>query len=219
MIFVNGVKMFFIIEGVSGAGKSCLLNALQKLFVTHYPKATKLFISEHFTQRSLEHLRDGKSLASSAIEESLDATLSVLEGFDQRLNQSKFAHNPMLLQGSIERFHLTYLTEGWIDLKLGKKIATRLSKLECQQVILKIPPSLIEERIFSTVKYRNVEWEKYLSSLGSKKEVTTYFSKWQERLHAYAQVMEKFIPTLYLDTKEQNWNTLAKTLYDLTTNE
>ncbi|PWU16423.1 MAG: hypothetical protein C5B45_00515 [Chlamydiae bacterium] len=55
-IFVNGVKMFFIIEGVSGAGKSCLLNALQKLFVTHYPKATKLFISEHFTQRSLEHL-------------------------------------------------------------------------------------------------------------------------------------------------------------------
>ncbi|PWU16422.1 MAG: hypothetical protein C5B45_00510 [Chlamydiae bacterium] len=134
------------------------------------------------------------------------------EGFDRRLHQSKFAHNPMLLQGSIERFHLTYLTEGWIDLKLGKKIATRLSKLQRQQAVLKIPSSLLEERIFSTVKYRNVEWEKYLSSLGSKKEIMTHFSKWQERLHAYAQVIEKCIPILYLDTKEQNWDAFGKNL-------
>ncbi|HEV3269837.1 MAG TPA: hypothetical protein VGZ69_04225 [Candidatus Rhabdochlamydia sp.] len=78
--------------------------------------------------------------------------------------------------------------------------------------------ALIEERVFSTIKYRNIEWEKYLSNLGSKKEVATHFSKWQERLHSYAQIMEKFIPTLYLDAKEQNWDTLAKTLYDLTIN-
>ncbi len=65
--------MFFIIEGVSAAGKSCLLNALQKLFVVHYPKATKLFISEHFTQRSLEHLRDGKTLSFGSSGKSVPA--------------------------------------------------------------------------------------------------------------------------------------------------
>lgn len=211
--------MFFIIEGVSAAGKSCLLNALQKLFVVHYPKATKLFISEHFTQRSLEHLRDGKTLSFSSIKKNLNTILSLLEGFDQRLKQSKFAHNPMLLQGSIERFHLTYLADGWIDLNLGKKTAARLSKIQCQQVVLKIPPSLMEERIFSTIKYRNIEWQKYLVSLGSKKEVMAHFIKWQERLHTYAQIIEEIIPTIYFDTREANWDALAKNLYDLTTQE
>ena len=208
--------MFFIIEGVTAAGKSCLLSALQNLSVTYYPKATKLFISEHFTQRNFEHLCGEENLFS-AVQENLDTTLLVLEEFQGKLNQSKFVQKKTLLQGSIERFYLTYLVEGLINLKLAKEIAVRLKCIRCQQVILKIPPALIEERVFSTVKYRNQDWQEYLDSLGSRKQIVKYFTEWQKKLLTYAQEMELMIPTLYLNTEKEDWNTLAKTLYELIT--
>lgn len=50
---ING----YIIEGVSGVGKSWLLGALQAELVRRWPGCTKLELSEHYTDRVFEDAR------------------------------------------------------------------------------------------------------------------------------------------------------------------
>ena len=50
-----------ILDGVSASGKSSILNLVQQRIVKEYPSSTKLFISEHYTQRMLEHKLEAKA--------------------------------------------------------------------------------------------------------------------------------------------------------------
>ncbi len=44
----------WIIEGVVGSGKTTLIREMQQLLAIKYPARTKIYISEHYTERVLE---------------------------------------------------------------------------------------------------------------------------------------------------------------------
>jgi type IV secretory pathway ATPase VirB11/archaellum biosynthesis ATPase len=44
----------WIMEGTVASGKTTLIQALQQILIAKYPPRTKIFISEHYTERVLE---------------------------------------------------------------------------------------------------------------------------------------------------------------------
>ena len=83
-----------ILDGVSASGKSSILALVQQRIVKEYPSSTKLFISEHYTQRMLEHELEAKTLSADHVEQHVDEIIDNLDRYQDMLNKSKFANNP-----------------------------------------------------------------------------------------------------------------------------
>ena len=70
-----------IIDGVSATGKSTILRGIQKSISKAYPDSTRLFLSEHFIQRMLEHLAQAGKLTTSDAQSHVDAIIYSIQTF------------------------------------------------------------------------------------------------------------------------------------------
>ncbi|MFA6421844.1 MAG: hypothetical protein WCV92_00335 [Candidatus Buchananbacteria bacterium] len=212
-----------IIDGVASSGKTMIFQLLQKKLVEFKPSTTKLFISEHYTQRMIEHLRDDGSLNGGDIKKHIEKIITVLSEFQNMLEASKF-NNQQANADSIvvlERFILTHFVsqknEDDFSIDDAKIYFTKLKNFNIKQILLIIPQNKIRERIMSTLNYRNDAWKEYLLSKGSEDQIIEEYIKWQEKCIKYAGIFKDFIDTEVIEVKENDYdNYVEKILKSLT---
>lgn len=202
----------FIIEGVVASGKTSFLDAFQHYILDKHPKETKLFFSEHFTQRIFETLEKEKKTKSCI--HHFDLLISMLERLHQAHQESHFRENQHLMFVTFERFFLSFLTEGVLNHDIGHHFAQRLMRLGCIQIILQVPEDSLKNRILSTLTHRNDHWKAYIAQLGNINELTDHFLQWQRNLLQQAKSLESTIQTIYYNPLDFNDLQLSEKVYN-----
>ena len=214
-----------IIEGVASSGKTSILKHLHAKISEQFPASTKLFISEHYTERMLEHLKESKKLSGLYIKNHIGRVVDNLENYQDMLNKSKFASNPKSANAyvTLERFILTYLSSSPIEkeysLNEAKQHFKKLNNMGIKQVVLTIPQEHFKERLLSTLKYRNDTWKEHLYSRGNEDEVIAYYLKWQEEFLDYADKFKDSIDTLIVEIKDTDYKKYSDLIFNHCFNE
>lgn len=210
-----------IIDGVVSSGKTMIFQILQKRLAEIRPSMTKLFISEHYTQRMLEHLKEDGSLNGRDIKMHIEKVIGILSEFQSMFEASKF-NNLQTNADSIavlERFILTHLVSQEFEDDFSMDDATvyftKLKNLNVKQILLIIPQNKIRERIMSTLNYRNDAWKEYLLSKGSEDQIVKEYTKWQEKCLEYAENFKDHIDTEIIEVKDDDYDNYAEKIIKL----
>lgn len=193
-----------IIEGITASGKSTILAEVNRKLAELHPQISKTFLSEHYTQRVLEKLRDEQKLGTRHIRQHLEQITDSLLAYELMYQKSGFASkgkNERTMICLLERFILTHLLQYSQYYKFADAIAVlkKLQPLQMKQVVLLIPEDEFADRIMSTRKYRNHNWSKYLDTIGTEDEILVHFRKQQELLLKYSAKMGRYIDTEILE--------------------
>lgn len=210
-----------ILDGVSASGKSSILNLVQQRIVKEYPSSTKLFISEHYTQRMLEHKLEAKALSVDHVEQHIDKIISNLNQYQEMLDKSKFANNPSGAEAfvTIERFLLTFLaTQGaglsdYSKHKVQKQLE-KLGDLNISQYLLILSESSLKEHIARTLTHRNDKWAEYVNSKGGVDGLVKYSLEWQESFVSLADTFKDVITTKTIEINDWNYEKIADKLFE-----
>lgn len=194
----------WIVEGVVASGKTTLIQELQQILANRYPARTKVFISEHYTERVLENEKAKGCLTAQSTIDLASKIVKELEGIAAWKSESKFCHNRgnAVIDSTLERF----LGSHYANLKTMNlwhsdsedesriiDIYNRLSILGFSVVILKLPDSLISQAVASTKLYRNAAWCQYLETIGNDGEVGSYYLNWQNKLFEFYHILSEHI--------------------------
>jgi len=209
-----------IIDGVVASGKSSIAKYLQQELVKTYPQRSKFFLSEHYTERMLERLKENNQLTAKRTKQHIQDILETLQKYNEMLENSKFNSNPknaeLILV--IERFILTHLTslkdKRGYSLKEAQQQFLLARRFNIRQIVLIIPEKDLKERIMSTVRYRNDNWREYLYSNGNEAQVIRNFQQWQNRLKEYASKFSDFIETTTIEITHTNYEQYAKEILE-----
>lgn len=209
-----------IIDGVASSGKTSILRHLHSKISEQYPSSTKFFISEHYTERMLEHLKEKGALTGTHIKEHMGSIIANLNNFQKMLDKSKFANNPKGADifVTLERFILTHMA----SMDMGNQYSTQeakhhfetLGKMGFKQVVLVIPKSVFKERLMSTLVHRNDAWREHLYSRGGEKEVVEYYVNWQENFLDHTKKFQDVIETLVIEVKDNNYIEYSNMIYN-----
>ncbi len=192
-----------ILEGISGTGKSFLMDALLRSErYTGRSCPSSLILSEHQTQRILEKkTREGTLVKKDSLD-LLDGHLSYLEGLNGKLEQMEWCRRNSTIHRIpwlFERFHLTHVLHydflSWSDVK---DFDARLSLVNGKICLLTATEEQLDERLF---ELRDEHWNSYIKRFGStRREILNHFLYEQERLIALAE--ETVLPTLVLNPSD-----------------
>jgi len=194
----------WIIEGVVASGKTTFIKELQQILANRHPARTKVYISEHYTERVLENEKAKRSLTAQATIGLASNIVEELEGIASWKSKSKFCHNQdnAVIDSTLERFlgshHANLQTRNlWFPNSQDEAriidIYNRLEILGFSVVILKLPDSLISQAVASTKLYRNTAWSQYLKTIGNDEEVGSYYLNWQNKLLDFYNTLSEHI--------------------------
>jgi hypothetical protein len=210
-----------ILDGVSASGKSSILALVQQRIVKEYPSSTKLFISEHYTQRMLEHELEAKTLSADHVEQHVDEIIDNLDRYQDMLNKSKFANNPSGAEAfvTIERFLLTFLATQEIDLSdyseyKAQQQLKKLGDLNITQYLLVLSESNLKEHIARTLTHRNDKWAEYINSRGGVNGLVKHSLEWQEYFISLADTFKDVITTEIIEINDWNYEKIANKLFE-----
>lgn len=178
-----------ILEGVSGSGKTTLFAALQRRLP---PAATKLVVSEHYTDRWLEEARkQGRSSVGAAIRH-IDGVMAPVRLFAGLEGAGKFAGRggDAGVYVLFERFlgsHLAYLgRDGIVPTEPERaRIAAlyaEVAGLGLRLVIVRLGPDVLPRAVLSTRAHRSPDWRRWLDAHGDDAAITAAFTAWQDAL-------------------------------------
>jgi hypothetical protein len=218
-----------ILEGVTAAGKTRLLGHLQRLLADRSSN-TKVVISEHYTERMLEHRWEAGTLSEDEVLVHLNEVLDVLEPFRRAKSVSKFAGrggNTTVLV-VLERFLLGFFPtlrlldpRRWeLTPRLTADIAKLYERAESyglRRVVLRIEPAAMRDRVLSTKAHRNQAWGDYLSKIGDEAAIVDHFIRWQDILLETCRTLEDIIQPTFIDVgmgwDDDRYRTVAETVY------
>lgn len=209
-----------IIDGVSSSGKTSILRHLHSKISEEYPSSTKFFISEHYTERMLEHLKESNKLTGTHVKKHVESIITTFKTFQDMLDSSKFANNPRSADifVTMERFILTHMVsadmENIYTTYEAKQHLKILNKMGMKQVILVIPEKNFKEKLMSTLAYRNDAWKNHLCSLGDEQEIVSYYKKWQKDLLSYSKEFGNAIDTLTIEIKDDDYVKYSDIIFD-----
>ena len=193
-----------IIEGVVASGKTTFIKELQYILANRHPARTKVYISEHYTERVLENEKAKGSLTAQATIDLASKIVEELESIAAWKSESKFSHNQgnAVIDSTLERFLGSYYANLktvnlWHSNSQDKSriidIYNRLEILGFSVVILKLPDSMISQAVVSTKLYRNTAWSQYLETIGNDEEVGSYYLNWQNKLLEFYHTLSEHI--------------------------
>lgn len=210
-----------IIEGISASGKSTILNKVQSMLNANMSSSTKLFISEHYTQRMLEHEVESGVISADKISKHIDSIINNLSIYQRLIDKSKFANRPSGAEvyTTIERFLLTFITahptilNNETFIKVAKKQMQKLSKLNIAQYVLILPDDKIQEYLTDTLKRRNKAWENYINQKGGITKMSVQAQDLQHRLLAASSHFNDCMKTNLITVADWNYDDIARTIY------
>ncbi len=209
-----------VIDGVAASGKSTIIQHLNHKLIEESPWTSKFFLSEHYTQRVLEHLKDSHELTGHHVKSHIRDIIRTLELFQNMLEGSKFSKSPGEADMFVilERFILSYLTDsnfrnGYSIYEI-KRDLSKLSFFGIKQVALILPEDKIRDYIMSTIKYRNEKWSKYLNSIGSEKQIVKYYIDWQKKFKDNIKQFEDTIETIVIENNDNNFDFYSQIIFN-----
>jgi hypothetical protein len=184
-----------IVEGVTASGKSTILRSLQQRLAIERPTTTKLFLSEHYTERVLEDARANHTLTLAKALQHITELVSTIEQINSWKVNGKFAD----ISGNseiivlVERFygaHVANLESRGVPMSqtILQSVATlydRLASIGMSIAILTVQPELLPAPVADTRGNRNQKWSNYLDSIGDREAINAHFLRWQERLVSF----------------------------------
>lgn len=211
-----------IIKGISASGKSSVLRHVQKRLQDEMPHSTKLFISEHYTQRMLEHALENHTLDSQMVKGHIDKLIGYLQMYQSMLNESKFALNPSRAEAfvTIERFLLTfpatYSGRFLIDYSLeeAKVQLTKLGRMNITQYILVLSKDRLRKHLQRTLTHRNDKWVAYLAANGGLDKMVDESIEWQDNLLRLSESLKQSISTRIIEITSWDYRKIADTIFN-----
>lgn len=205
-----------VLEGVSASGKSTVLNLVQKRIFEEYPNSTKLFISEHYTQRMLED----RQLTPGQIKRHTEKIIGSLDVYQSMLDRSKFAVKPSNADVfvTIERFLFTFLAtqpnimDGYSVDDIKRQL-NRLGDLNVCQYVLVLSEDTLREHVSKTLTHRNDRWLGYIKEKGGVDSIIKDSMQWQESLIKLAARHSDVIKTEVVPVKDWNYEAIADTIF------
>ena len=200
-----------IIDGVASSGKTSILKHLHAKISEKYPSSTRFFMSEHYTERMLEHLKERGDLTGIHIKDHMESIIGTLKNFQEMLDKSKFVNNPKgaNMFVTLERFILTHMAsinmENQYSLQDARSHFEALGKMGFKQVLLVIPEPNFKDKIMSTLVHRNEAWKEHLYSRGGENEIVSYYMNWQENFLNHAKKFQDAIDTLVVEVKDDDY--------------
>jgi hypothetical protein len=188
----------WIVEGTVASGKTSLIQALQHICISQHPARTRVFISEHYTERVLEDQKASGCLMTEDALNHAEAIVQELENVAHWKLNSKFRENTgnAIIDATLERFLGSHysnlvLSDRWaIDAAGESRIAAlyqRLANLGFSIVILALSEAIIGEAVATTRQFRNAAWCEYLDAIGDDEQIAAYYVQWQRHLLAFYQ--------------------------------
>lgn len=200
----------FIVEGVVAAGKSTLIGEVQRRLVERYPTGSRLFLSEHFTDRVFEDSRtDGGPYLPEVLRHSSEIC-SLVAAFAKLKSESKFAHRGANASAPIfiERWvgsHVAHMTTPPLGVhgedpspRLSvRSLLTKSSRRELSRqcdilgrcglavLLLSVDPNELHRRLSSTLVHRNNEWRRYMQRYTDLEAAVDYYLAWQSNLFEF----------------------------------
>lgn len=210
-----------VLEGVSASGKSTILNLIQKRLLEEYPMSTKLFISEHYTQRMLEHELETQRFNSRHVMLHAERIIHNLAMYQAMLGRSKFAHRPSNADAfvTVERFLLTFLATQPDKLKDYsradiKRHFTKLDEMNIRQYLLVISKVRLKEHVNRTLIHRNEQWANYVDEKGGVDGIVSESMEWQDNLLKLADEYKDSIKTKVIPIIDWNYESIADTIFN-----
>jgi hypothetical protein len=205
-----------ILEGVVAAGKSTVLGYLQRRITTEKAGSTKLFISEHYTQRVLE----GKPITAEALRKHIDILVHNLSAYQHMLEESPFAAHPSRAEAfvTMERFLLTFFaTYPHLLQEYGEDTARQqfrtLARCGLVHYLIVLPPERVRANISQTLTHRNQAWATHLDSMGGLEEAVQKYIEWQAKLITLSRQFQDCIQTEIITLHDQSYESIAEGIY------
>lgn len=216
-----------ILEGVSAIGKSTILKGLQEKINDAHPNSTKFYISEHYTQRMLEHILERDELEAEHVRQHLNLIIKNLSLYQRMLDDSKFAERPSGAQAyvTIERFLFTYLMmdDDAMKTRYSKRVANRQFKamqdLHLNQYLLVASRSKIRANIEDTLSRRNDAWAAYVETKGGVDAIADTSFNWQGKMVALAEKYQKYLPTIIIQVDDKSYEEIIDEIFEKEFNE
>ncbi|MBI5630529.1 MAG: hypothetical protein HY921_06570 [Elusimicrobia bacterium] len=189
-----------IIEGVAGAGKSNILEALLKRpgFVRWLGGGLVLREEQTFPDNLMAQLREP---VLTDIQH-----CAPLRRATQKLARSW--RDDQKLKYVLERFHPSYyaLMPDW---RLYRNVDSALAAMNCLLVLLHFPDKEIEKRTLDRPERAHSDWkEEMLSYFGSREKALQALVESQARRFECLSLSR--IPRLCIDTSDMNWDAAAE---------
>jgi len=195
----------FILEGISGSGKTTILRELLKSdrFINKY-YLSSIVLSEHQTQRVLEHKDREEGLTVLDNVSLLDQHVSYIEKLNDNLDQMQWCRTNqinMRIPYILERFHFTHVYQynhiEWSDVE---RIDSKLAELNCKVCVLTADSEILKERIFSG---RDAAWMNYIKRFGeTEDQIIKHFVDQQNMVLEMAKITQ--MDTLIIDTSNSS---------------
>ena len=194
-----------IVEGVVAAGKTTMIREIMSVLAERRHSCTKVFLSEHYTERVLEDKKARKTLTVGKVIEHCDSILAMMKQLALLKSSGKFkteAGNASIY-AVLERFigsqFANLSTLGvWNPIPSDnhriRDLYTALAELGFSIVILTVAEDQIAEAIDQTRLHRNDKWTAYLDSIGDSEEVGKHYRDWQRHLRTFYQSLESACP-------------------------
>ena len=165
-----------IIDGISGSGKSRLLVGLQRLAQQRTPTYTKLFLTEHMTERFFERVNP----SIPEVHAHVARLLRVVAEMEAIRAAGPFAQHDRILTMTLERLFLTLMSRGLMTMDFFAEEGELISATRMRHIFLMIPQGLIKDRIARSLLHRTKAWVDYVESLGGLTGAVTHFATQQE---------------------------------------
>jgi thymidylate kinase len=194
-----------IVEGVVAAGKTTVIQEIQLGLAEMRPGCTKVFLSEHYTERVLEDKKAQKTLTAGEVIKHSDSILALAKRLALLKSSSKFktktgnASIYMVLERFLGSHFANLSTLGIWNTNSSENqhirdIYSALAELGFSVLILTIVEDQIAEAIDRTRTYRNSDWLSYLDSIGDSVEVGCYYKNWQHLMLTFYRSLESVCP-------------------------
>lgn len=205
-----------IVEGVTAAGKSTLLNGLQTRMVIEVPAATKVFVSEHYTERLFEDkVKQDGAVAVDIIDHacSLCSQIEYLHGIQQNGKFYGRGGNSEIFV-FLERFlgsHFANLRiyAGNTDLndfvEKSRMVYQRMMAFGFRIAIIVPTTDYLKRALADTRERRNDAWVAFLDRLGESKDLINHFVAWQNELLRFYEyiALDTDVQYFQIDKRDQ----------------
>lgn len=211
---MKAVARGLIIEGISGSGKSSVLQALLQYSQgkENLPQS-RLVLTEYHTQRVLERKEQEGSLGPGDHLALLEELVAFLEGLEQR-RQGRGWTQGVLAEADfffiLERFHLTHVFRfPYMSWEMVQPLDQRLKGLNATLILLTVRAEVLEKRLFSR---RHTCWLNYLQRYGSTPAaIVDAFLERQELARDLAA--RSSLPVITIDTSDRSPTETAELIW------
>lgn len=201
-----------ILEGVTGSGKTRIFGHLQRMLAAERPSNTKIFLSEHYTERVLEHHRENGTLTSAMVLDHLQRIIGMLESLRSTKVASKFSGRGgnVTVLVVVERFLLGQVAlmstsdpSSWcVSPPLVDEIAALYRRADAcglRTVVLRVAPDAMRDRVLSTRRYRNAAWCDYLASQGDDDVIVARYTALQNSMLEHCRRLDAIVQPTFIE--------------------